>query len=118
MATLEGDLTEKGAFTVRFRVPKGYVVPPHTHPAIEHITVISGTLNVGMGRTLEKEKGEELSAGDFAFMEPGMEHYVWATEDTVLQLHGIGPWGITYVNRADDPRRRVRGEEESPDEQP
>ena len=25
--------------------------------------------------------------------------------ETILQLHGKGPWTITYVNPADDPRK-------------
>jgi hypothetical protein len=38
-------------------------------------------------------------------MSPGMEHYVFADEDTVVQLNSNGPWGLTYVNPKDDPRK-------------
>jgi hypothetical protein len=36
----------------------------------------------------------------------GMTHYAFFPEETVIQLHGIGPQGITYVNPADDPRKK------------
>ena len=33
-------------------------------------------------------------------------HFAWASEETVIQLHSVGPWGVTYLNPADDPRRK------------
>lgn len=110
-AVLEGDPAQTGPFTMRLRLPEGYEIPPHTHPAIEHVTVLSGTLNVAMGEKIDKSRGQPLSSGGFMVMQPGMPHYVWATGETVIQLHGIGPWGIDYVNPSDDPRQRVRGED-------
>lgn len=106
MAILEGNLAEAGPFTLRFLVPDGYVIPPHSHPAVEHVTVISGTLNLGMGEKFDKSAGRALTAGSFAFMPAGMRHFAWATGETVLQIHGIGPWRINYVNPADDPRHK------------
>lgn len=118
VAKLEGDPMMKGVFTLRLEMPAGYQVAPHTHPRTEHITVVSGTLNVAMGEKMDKSRGRALSAGGFAAMHPGMAHYVWTTEKTVLQLHGIGPWEINYVNPSDDPRQRVRGEDELEEEMP
>src|SRR5262245_59812995 len=47
---LVGDMTKKGSqFTVRLRMPDGYKIPPHFHPADEHVTVLSGSLYMGMG---------------------------------------------------------------------
>ena len=71
----------------------------------EHVTVISGTFNLGMGEKVDKSGGRALSAGAFAFMPPGMRHFAWTTGETVIQLHGTGPWKINYVNPADDPRK-------------
>ena len=34
-----------------------------------------------------------------------MNHYAWTSEDTVIQVHGQGPFAITYVNPADDPSK-------------
>ena len=104
LAVLEGDPTKEGPFTMRLWMPKGYQIPPHSHPAPEHVTVISGTFNVGMGDSFDKTKGGKLPAGTFAFLAPGMHHFAFTDEDAVIQLHGIGPWQINYFTAADDPR--------------
>jgi quercetin dioxygenase-like cupin family protein len=106
VALLEGNPTQEGPFTMRLQLPDGFKIPPHSHPAVEHVTVISGTFNLGMGEKFDTSSGRALSAGSFAFMPPGMKHFAWATGETVLQVHGIGPWKINYVNPADDPRNK------------
>ena len=58
-----------------------------------------------MGVTADQSKAQVLPAGSFFAMSPGMEHYVYADEETVLQLNSNGPWGLTYVNPNDDPRK-------------
>ena len=105
-AVLEGDPTQPVAFTMRLWLPDGYTIPPHFHPAAEHVTVIQGTLMVGMGEQFDASKLAELPSGTFGVIPPGMKHFARAKGEVVLQLHGIGPWGLTYVNPADDPRRR------------
>jgi quercetin dioxygenase-like cupin family protein len=106
VAMLEGNPTQEGPFTMRLQLPDGFQIQPHWHPAVEHVTVISGTFNLGMGEKFDKSAGRALAAGSFAFMPPGMRHYAWATGETVLQVHGMGPWKINYVNPADDPRNK------------
>lgn len=107
VALLEGNPAEPGPFTIRLSLPDGFQIKPHWHPAVEHITVVSGTFNVGMGDTFDASKGTVLPTGTFAYLAPEMHHYAWATGPTVLQLHGDGPWQINYVNPADDPRKRT-----------
>jgi hypothetical protein len=68
------------------------------------VTVLSGTLQFGMGEKFDEKALKSLPAGSFAFMKPGMTHFVRTKGETVVQVHGVGPWGITYVNPADDPR--------------
>lgn len=106
VAMLEGNPAQDGPFTMRLQLPDGFQIQPHWHPAVEHVTVISGTLNLGMGEKFDKSAGRALAAGSFAFMPPGMRHFAWATGETVLQVHGTGPWKINYVNPADDPRNK------------
>jgi len=103
-AVLEGDPAKEGFFTMRVRMPDGYKVPPHTHAKIEHATVISGTLNFGMGAKFDQTATKVMPAGSFGYWPAGMQHFAWAKGETVLQVHGIGPWSIQYVNPADDPR--------------
>ena len=106
IAVIEGPMNQAVPFTVRLKFPANYTVPPHTHPAVERVTVLSGTLHMGMGAKLDRSRTHPVGAGDMMIMQPGTEHYVWTEGDVVLQLHGTGPWGITYVNAADDPRNQ------------
>jgi len=105
MAVLFGDPAQPGPFAIRMKFPAGYKVPAHMHPTDENLTVLSGTVHVGMGDKLDETKGEPVKAGGFFQMPKGMHHYVWFSEDTILQSNGIGPAGITYINPADDPRK-------------
>jgi hypothetical protein len=66
--------------------------------------VISGQFNIGMGDKFDSVKGTPMPPGTFGTWAPGMKHFVWATGETVIQLHGNGPWVIEYVEPADDPR--------------
>src|SRR5262249_32046885 len=104
MAVLEGDPTKEGPFVVRFQFPDGYHIPPHTHPKTERVTVISGNLYLATGEALDRNSAKKLPAGSFGYWPAGMKHAGWSEGETVIQLHGIGPWQINYVNPADDPR--------------
>src|SRR5215472_16924928 len=104
MAVLEGDPAKEGPFVVRFKFASGYHVPPHTHPKTERVTVISGNLYLATGETLDRNSAKQLPAGSFGYWPAGMKHAGWSEGETVIQLHGIGPWQINYVNPADDPR--------------
>lgn len=105
-AVLEGDPSREGLFTMRLWLPDGFKIKPHWHPAVEHITVVGGTFNLGVGDTFDAAKTKALSSGTFAFMAPKMNHFAWAKEDTVIQLHGVGPWQVNYLDAADDPRKK------------
>jgi quercetin dioxygenase-like cupin family protein len=105
-AVMEGDPTKEGLFTMRLSVPDGYKIPPHSHPAVEHVTVMSGTFQIGMGDQFDESKLNPMTAGTFGFLAPKMNHFAMAKGDTVIQLHGVGPWQINYVNPADDPRKK------------
>jgi quercetin dioxygenase-like cupin family protein len=103
VAVLEGDPGKPGEFTMRLKAPAGYKIPPHWHPATEHVTVISGEAFLGMGDKWDETKGQRLAPGDFVYMAAHAKHFAWTKEETVLQLHGTGPWKLVYVNPADDP---------------
>lgn len=105
-AVLYGDPAKEGLFVMRLRLPKGYKIPPHTHPRPEIVTVVSGAFHVGMGTKANASKATRLPPGSFFAFNPGMAHYAYVQEETVVQLSSTGPWAITYVNEADDPRKR------------
>ena len=106
LAVVEGDPSKAGPFTMRLRMKDGYRIPPHFHPVTEHVTVISGTFRVGMGDNFDAAALGDLPTGTFAALAPGVRHFAQAKGETVIQLHGVGPWSLTYVNAADDPRKQ------------
>jgi quercetin dioxygenase-like cupin family protein len=108
LAVLEGDPTKAGTYVMRLAMPDGYTIPPHFHPADEHVTVLEGTFLVGMGATLNPAKFTPLPAGSFGMLPTGMQHFARAKGATVIQLHGVGPWSLSYVNPADDPRKKAK----------
>jgi anti-sigma factor ChrR (cupin superfamily) len=104
VAVLSGDPSKEGLYVVRLKVPAGYKIPAHNHPTAEMVTVISGNFHLGMGDKLDMKKGMVLTAGGFAEAPAKMNHYAWTSSPTVVQVHGQGPFAVTYVNPADDPR--------------
>ena len=105
-ALLEGDLSRAVPFTFRLALPADYVIAPHIHPAYERVTVLSGTLHFGHGREFDRERTVALEQGGLAIMAPGEPMFGYTEEPTVIQLHGTGPWGIEYLDPADDPRKQ------------
>jgi quercetin dioxygenase-like cupin family protein len=103
-AVLYGDPSGEGVFAMRLRAPDGFHIPPHVHSQPEIVTVISGTLKIGMGEEADEADTTALEPGSFFAFPPGMTHYVYADGETVVQLNSSGPWTIEYVDPADDPR--------------
>ena len=116
MAILEGHPSLAGPITIRFRVPNGYEVKPHYHPVIEHTTVVSGTLYWGFGNTFNKDSGHAMPPGSIGVLQPNNPHFVWAVGETEVQVHSVGPWGLAYVNPADDPRNQQKRRSETSDQ--
>ncbi|HEY2924489.1 MAG TPA: cupin domain-containing protein [Candidatus Eisenbacteria bacterium] len=110
VAVIHGDPNAPGIFAMRISMPAGYRIPPHSHPADEHVTVISGEFTMGLGDTWEESKGHALPAGSVSIMPKGTRHFAWSKVETVVQVHAMGPWGITYVNPQDDPRNKKQAE--------
>lgn len=105
IAVISGDPDKSGSpFVMRFRYRGQARIPPHWHPIDEHITVLSGTFKLGMGSKGDEAATTVLAAGGYAFVEAKMAHYGWTDGDTTLQVHGVGPFVINYVNPADDPK--------------
>jgi quercetin dioxygenase-like cupin family protein len=108
IAVIEGPLNEAGKpFTARIKFPANSKVPPHWHSTIEHVTVMSGVLNMGVGDRFETSQTQALGPGSMSIMQAGTHHFAWFGEETILQLHGTGPWTVSYVNPADDPKNQA-----------
>jgi hypothetical protein len=106
LAVVEGNpLAATGDYTIRLKMPSGYKIAPHWHPKRENVTVISGTLKFGMGDHFEESKMQGFPAGSFAYLDPDMHHYVMASGETIVQIHGMAPVQFNYINPSDDPSR-------------
>jgi hypothetical protein len=106
VAVIEGPPNEAVPFMMRLRFPANYKIPAHWHPAIEHLTVLSGSFNMGIGDKLDVTKTKALSVGGVMIIQPKIPHFAWTKEEVMVQVHGVGPWGITYVDPADDPKKK------------
>ena len=106
LAVLSGDPGKEGMFTIRLRFPPGYVVPPHSHPTDELVTVINGQLSLGMGRNLNRRRATALVQGGYVVAPAKMNHYAFTRTGATVQITAHGPFQVTYVNPRDDPRRR------------
>lgn len=107
VALLEGNPSNKGPFTIRLQFPANYKIMPHWHPAIEHVTVLEGEFSMGAGEKFDESKAIKLPQGGYAVMPIKFKHYAFTSDKpATVQLHGIGPWDIIYLNPSDDPRKK------------
>jgi mannose-6-phosphate isomerase-like protein (cupin superfamily) len=106
IAALQGDAAKAELFTVRLKMPKGYVVAPHYHGTDLHVTVISGEFSAGMGDTVDLANAPVLRAGDFITVAANQHHFDAARSAAVVQIYGMGPFSLTYLNPDDDPQRK------------
>ncbi len=106
IAVIEGKMNEAGPITARLKFPANYKVPAHFHSGIERATVLAGTLYFGMGDKLDPAKTTAVGPGGLVIMPAKMNHFVWTKEEVIAQINVAGPWTVTYVNPADDPRKK------------
>jgi quercetin dioxygenase-like cupin family protein len=106
IAVIEGPLNKAVPFTFRLKLPANAKIAPHTHPAHERVTVLSGAFYFAAGETYDPAKTRPLAPGSVAIMPAGTPMFGYTKEETVIQLHGVGPWGLNYLNPADDPRKK------------
>lgn len=105
LAVLTGDPGMTGPYVIRIKVPAGYQIPAHWHSTAENLTVLAGTVNVGMGDKLDKSGSHALDVGGFAFLPAKMGHFLWTTGPAMFQIHAVGPFDIHYMNSNDAPSR-------------
>ncbi|HLQ75902.1 MAG TPA: DUF4440 domain-containing protein [Terriglobia bacterium] len=106
IAIIAGDPSKPGPFVIRAQVPAGYKVAPHWHPGDENLTILSGTVALGMGETWDESKMQSVGAGGYAALPAQMRHYFLAKTAATFQVHGMGPFTVNYINPADDPSRK------------
>lgn len=104
IAVLSGDPTKEGMFTIRLKFPAGYAIAPHHHPTPELVTVMDGSMSLGMGDRADQAKAAILGVGGYVALAPNMNHYAFTQSGATIQITSHGPFQIIYVNPKDDPR--------------
>lgn len=104
LAVLFGSPAKQGPFVIRLKFPADYEIAPHWHSKDELVTVISGGFGMGVGQTHNRETAPLLVPASFVHLPPHMPHYAWTAEETVVQINGIGPFDITYIDPKNDQR--------------
>jgi ketosteroid isomerase-like protein len=106
MALISGNPANPEPFTIRLQLPAGYTLRPHWHPTDEHLTVLSGTFSAAMGKEFDDKALGDLPAGSYAVMAATMPHFARAKTAVTLQVHGMGPFVVNYINAADSPAKK------------
>lgn len=103
MFVLEGNPSSPAPYIIRLKLPPNFKVPAHWNLSDEHLTVISGSIHLGMGDKLEENKGKLLPVGSYARIPARMHHFAWTgDEETIIQVSGLGPWGLNYIEAAEN----------------
>jgi quercetin dioxygenase-like cupin family protein len=97
IAVLAGDPSKSGQFVVRFKFPAGYELATHSHPTDEFLTIISGKARMAFGEKADSAHAQPLPVSAFTILPAGAWHHLWADEETVVELHSRGPFGITLA---------------------
>ena len=105
LAVVSGNPTTSGPFVIRLNLPAGYKIAPHWHPTDEHVTVLTGSMAIGMGEKFDQAAMKVLPAGSYGMLPAEMRHFAMAKTAATIQVHGMGPFVVNYVNAADDPSK-------------
>jgi quercetin dioxygenase-like cupin family protein len=105
-AVLLGSPAKEGPFVLRLKFPANYIVPPHRHTKDEFVTIIAGQMTFAAGEKVDRASSNKLPAGSFVHLPAGMPHYAWARAESIVQINGVGPFDVTYVDPTDDPRKK------------
>jgi len=106
MAILAGDPSKPGPVTLRAKFPANYTMAAHTHGGVENVTVLKGSLYVGMGDKIDLKTATLLKPGGFFAIPTTGPHYAFTKEGCVFEVHTMGPFVVNYANAADDPSKQ------------
>jgi quercetin dioxygenase-like cupin family protein len=105
-AALLGSPGKEGPFVLRLKFPAGFIVPPHRHSKDEFVVVLSGSVTINSGEKVNEDDLRGLPPGSFFHLPAGMAHYLWSEKETIVQLQGMGPFDVKYIDPKDDPRNK------------
>jgi hypothetical protein len=95
-AYIYGDPSKPGLYIIRLLFPPGVMSTPHSHPETRIATVIKGTWWTGTGDKFDPAATVAVPTGGTMIHPAGKMHFDGAkTEETILEMMGIGPTGKT-----------------------
>jgi len=89
---------EGGPFVLRISCADGTRVPDHWHPTDENPTVLKGIFLVGMGETFDQTKLIAMKVESFTMVRKEMRHFAVCKGETIVQIHGAGPFKVNWLN--------------------
>jgi quercetin dioxygenase-like cupin family protein len=98
--------TEGAPYVIRLKLADGAKIAPHWHPGDEHVTVVAGTLYVGMGEKFDESMTKGMPSGSYLLMPREMRHFAWAKGETIIQVHGIGPFKTYLVEPVEEQNKK------------
>jgi quercetin dioxygenase-like cupin family protein len=106
-AVIDGDPKSSGPFVLRLKLPPRTTIGLHTHPATENVTVLSGTLYFAAGDKFDPNAAKAFGPGSYFSIEQGKPMFAYSKDTEVIaQIHGTGPWGITYLGSKDESAKK------------
>jgi hypothetical protein len=98
IAIVQGNPMQAGQpYTLRLSCTDGAKIAPHWHPTTENVTVVKGTFALGMGSKWDPSAMKDLPSGGFVSAPARMRHYAMCKGDTIVQVHGLGPFVVNFV---------------------
>ena len=105
LAVVSGDPMAAGQYVVQLSMPSNYKIKPHYHPTDEHLKIVKGEFKVGMGDKMDTKAMKALKVGDTTTAPATVHHYAETKGKTIVEVSGMGPFQLTYVNPADMPKQ-------------
>ena len=106
MAVVSGDPDKKGGlYVIRIRSKGEVKVPPHWHVTDEHVTVLEGSFWIARGEQFDATKLQELKVGAHSRVPAGVRHFGLHKAGNVIEVFGVAPFVVKFVNPEDDPDR-------------
>ncbi|MFZ2736704.1 MAG: cupin domain-containing protein [Burkholderiaceae bacterium] len=103
-AVIDGDPKSAAPFVMRLKLPPNTTIKAHTHPTSENVTVISGMLYFAASDKVDPKIAKAFGPGSYFSIAQGKPMFAFSKDkEVVVQIHGIGPWGISYLESKDAP---------------
>jgi len=98
IAIVQGNPMQAGQpYTLRLSCTDGTKIAPHWHPTTENVTVVKGAFALAMGSKWDPSALKDLPTGGFVSAPARMRHFGLCKGDTIVQVHGLGPFVVNFV---------------------